>query len=309
MKLIPYTLIAVFMTVSAATASAVPGWMTDMSVALQRAQTQDKDLVLNFMGSDWCQPCIVLQQQVFGREAFVEQVSDDFVLVTLDFPRHTPQKRMLIAQNAHWKDRLGVIGFPTVILADATGTPYAKTGYIPGGVDVYAEHLDELRQRRVDRDEMLQLARTSTGVERAKYLDAAMESVGLDMAAMYYTNTIKQIAELDAENQAGLRAKYAPIVSMFQIDTEMEAVIGLLQQNRADEAVARVDQIINEYQPQGMTVVQMRMMQAKVRMAQRQAGEATRFIDLAIAAAPDPQVAMQLEQVKQQMSFAPMPRN
>ncbi len=38
-----------------------------------------------------------------------------------------------------------VEGFPTVMLTDAGGNPYARTGYRPGGANVYIQHLETLQ--------------------------------------------------------------------------------------------------------------------------------------------------------------------
>lgn len=302
--------LAAFVVVVAAVAAptfATPGWMTDMSVAMKRAQIEKKDLLLNFTGSDWCGPCIILKQQVFNHEAFTRAALEDFVLVELDFPHNKAQSPGHAAHNQHWANKLGVFTYPTIVLADDTGTPYAVTGFRPGGPDAYVEHLQELRQRRIDRDEMFHLAQTGTTAERASYLDAAMEAVGLDLAAKYYAETVEQIVELDADNEAGFKEKYAPILKMQQIDAEMEAVIGLLESNQADEAVEKVNQIIATYAPEGQTLTQMRFMQSQVRMMQGRTTEAIVFIDQAIAAAPQPQIAAQLEQIKGRMLAAMRP--
>src|SRR6478609_12056667 len=47
-------------------------WLTDFSTAQAQARAQDKPLLINFTGSDWCPPCIMLHRQVFSQPAFAE---------------------------------------------------------------------------------------------------------------------------------------------------------------------------------------------------------------------------------------------
>ena len=64
------------------------GFVTDLKAAVEQAKEQDKDLLLLFTGSDWCPPCKMLEEEVFSQQEFLDGVSEDFVLVMLDFPKN-----------------------------------------------------------------------------------------------------------------------------------------------------------------------------------------------------------------------------
>ncbi|MGZ4982896.1 MAG: thioredoxin family protein, partial [Chthoniobacterales bacterium] len=51
-------------------AQAKPDWLTDLKQAQEEAKTNNKLLLLNFTGSDWCGWCIKLDREVFSQPAF-----------------------------------------------------------------------------------------------------------------------------------------------------------------------------------------------------------------------------------------------
>jgi thioredoxin-related protein len=63
-------------------------WLTDLDRAKQIAQEENKMILLNFSGSDWCAPCIKMKKDVFDKAEFQEYASERLVLVRADFPRH-----------------------------------------------------------------------------------------------------------------------------------------------------------------------------------------------------------------------------
>ena len=129
------------------------GWVTDFESAKKTATDEKKDLLLDFTGSDWCGWCIKLNDEVFSKDPFKAGTKDKFVLVELDFPRKKELDAPLKKQNEALQEKFQIQGFPTILLCDASGKPYAKTGYKPGGPESYVTHLNELRAIREKRDE------------------------------------------------------------------------------------------------------------------------------------------------------------
>ncbi|MBL7215575.1 MAG: thioredoxin family protein [Phycisphaerae bacterium] len=136
--------------VSATTASSASTdhWMTDFEKAKQTAREEDKDLLIDFAGSDWCYWCQRLDKEVFSKTAFLQEAGKQFVFVLLDFPNDkSGQTAEIQRQNERLARQFDVEGFPTVFLTDANGRPYARTGYMEGGAQTYLEHLRELRNQ------------------------------------------------------------------------------------------------------------------------------------------------------------------
>src|SRR5512140_2965556 len=62
-------------------------WMTDVPKALEKAKTENKLVMLDFTGSDWCGWCIKLNKEVFSKPEFIEYAAKNLVAVEVDFPR------------------------------------------------------------------------------------------------------------------------------------------------------------------------------------------------------------------------------
>ena len=98
-------------------------WQTDYTKALQTAKAENKRVLLNFGGSDWCAPCIQLEQQVFAGSEFKSYSEKNLVLVELDYPQRKKQSAELVKQNLELAKQYGIDekGFPTLVLLDPAG--------------------------------------------------------------------------------------------------------------------------------------------------------------------------------------------
>lgn len=116
-------------------------WEENLESALQKAKTENKAVLVNFTGSDWCQWCIKLSDEVFSKSEFEDYAEDNLILVRLDFPRSIEQSAETKAYNNQLAQRYGVQGFPTILLFNSQGKMVLQTGYQPGGPVSYVEHL------------------------------------------------------------------------------------------------------------------------------------------------------------------------
>jgi thioredoxin-related protein len=120
------------------------GWMTDFEAAQAKAKAENKPMLLDFTGSDWCGWCIKLDEEVFSQAAFSEYAAAELVLVEIDFPRRTEQSDKLKAQNEALSQQYGVRGFPTILVLSSEGELIEKTGYRRGGAEAYVQHIKEI---------------------------------------------------------------------------------------------------------------------------------------------------------------------
>ncbi len=224
------------------------GWTEDMDKAMAQAAKEGKDLLLDFTGSDWCSWCKRLDKEVFTQEPFASDAPKKFVLVKLDFPRSRKMPEKVKKQNAQWRDRLGVRGYPTIYLTDAKGRPYGKTGYRRGGPEAYMKHLGELQKARITRDKFLAEADKVKGVERAKLLDKAVSDLDMATVLSFYGEIVDEIVTLDAKDEAGLKSKYASQRAMTKVKAEVNAAMAKRDMAAALKAV---DAAIAELKPTG----------------------------------------------------------
>lgn len=135
-----FALLAVL--VAFAASAAEPVWLTDLDSAKAQGVKENKPVLVDFTGSDWCPPCIQLHKVVFESAEFAA-VASKYVLVELDFPRKTPQAPELKAKNAALSKQFGISGFPTVLLIDAkSGEVFGKS--VGFGGQTAKEYLEKL---------------------------------------------------------------------------------------------------------------------------------------------------------------------
>ena len=56
-------------------------WLTSLPKALEQAKADQKVVMLDFTGSDWCPPCMRLKKEVFMKPEFAEYASKNLILV------------------------------------------------------------------------------------------------------------------------------------------------------------------------------------------------------------------------------------
>ena len=135
-------LILSLLLLATVTARAEVTWLTDLEAAKAKGVKENKPVLVDFTGSDWCPPCIQLHKVVFQSAEFAA-VASKYVLVELDYPRKTPQAPELKAKNAELSKKFGISGFPTVLLIDAkSGEVFGKT--VGFGGQTAKEYLDKL---------------------------------------------------------------------------------------------------------------------------------------------------------------------
>jgi len=128
-------------------ARAESGWLNDYKKAQQEAKANNKFLLLNFTGSDWCGWCIKFDREVLSRPQFKDYARDNLVLVELDFPRRKAQSAELQKQNGELAQQYEVFGFPTIVVLNSGGQKLWKfDGYFPGGPEAFIAELEKLRK-------------------------------------------------------------------------------------------------------------------------------------------------------------------
>lgn len=116
-------------------------WTTNLGKAIQQAKTENKAVLVNFTGSDWCQWCFKLSDEVFSTDEFKEYADNSLILVKVDFPQNIEQTYQTKMYNQSLAQKFGVQGFPTIIIINNKGVPVAKTGYQPGGPVKYINQI------------------------------------------------------------------------------------------------------------------------------------------------------------------------
>ena len=242
-KTVVYTLATIFIISAGSLLQAAEGWTTDYEAAKKQAAKEGKDILMDFTGSDWCGWCIRLKKEVFSQDAFKKQAPKHFVLLELDFPRAKKLDAKLMAQNEKLRNEFAIQGYPTIMLTDASGKPYAKTGYQAGGPEKYIAHLDEKRAAKTIRDESFAAAeKAKDDTEKAKLLDKALsmiEKTGGIPVLSVYGDVVSRIIELDSDGKAGLKDKYEERFALEKLNKKLQTGKFVEAIKEADTYLAR----------------------------------------------------------------------
>lgn len=97
-------------------------WLTDFSKAQTQARQENKLLLMDFTGSDWCQPCKNLKRYLLETREFALYASTNLVLLEVDFPHWASQSENQKKANEALQSAYSVEGYPTLILLGPEGT-------------------------------------------------------------------------------------------------------------------------------------------------------------------------------------------
>ena len=236
-------------------AQAAEGWIVDFEKAKAQAAKEGKSILMEFTGSDWCPPCKALHKNVLVKDVFKTEMPKSFVLLKLDSPRdkskQTPEE---IEQYKTLSAKYGIKGVPTIFLADAKGRPYYETvGYSGDPAEKYVANLKDQLGTLAKRDAAFAKAEKADGTEKAKLLAEGLSLVNDEMALKTYGDVVSQIIELDADNEAGLKAKFAGLKNSVGFKAELEATMRG-SRGEPEDTLAAIDKLIAEKKPTGVAL-------------------------------------------------------
>lgn len=122
-------------------------WKTNFNEAKIEAAKNNKFIMVNFSGSDWCIPCIQLKRKIFESESFNNYATTNLVLVNADFPRQnkhklSPEQKKL---NEDLADKYNPQGkFPFTLLMTADGKVIKEWDGLPDlSADEFVEQVKQ----------------------------------------------------------------------------------------------------------------------------------------------------------------------
>jgi thioredoxin-related protein len=114
---------------------------------LEIAKNENKFVLLDFTGSDWCGWCMKLDKEVFTRKEFKDYSKEKLVLVTVDFPHEKSQSSTVKQQNKKLQDEFKITGYPSIVLLSPSGQKVGQTGYVSEiSKDYPKSFLDQLNE-------------------------------------------------------------------------------------------------------------------------------------------------------------------
>lgn len=121
-------------------------WLTDLPKAQGLAKEQNKMVLMDFTGSDWCPPCKALHKNVLTAKEFVDFAKDNLVLVEVDFPQRKKLEPQQKKANDALAKKFDIEGFPTIVVLDSNGKQLSKeVGYSGEKVKEFVAKLQRLK--------------------------------------------------------------------------------------------------------------------------------------------------------------------
>ena len=294
LRLLAVTILA---SLTFSSARAAEGWTEDFEAAKQLAAKEKKDLLMDFTGSDWCAYCIKLKKEVLSKPEFISTAPKSFVLVELDYPQEKEQDEKIKAQNEKLQKEYSIDGYPTVILADASGRVYAKTGYMPGGAAPYLAQLEEFQGLRVKRDALFTKAAAVEGLAKATALHEGLQVLDPEIVDRYYSKEIDEIIKLDTEDTLGHKKGQEVGKASAELMANLESLHG---KHQFKEFAAEVDKFIATWKLEG--VEKQRVLMNKFGIYdQRDLEKADKLADEIIAIDAKSEIAKQASGIKEQI--------
>ena len=228
---------------------ALPEYAT-LQDALPVAQKEQRSIMLNFTGTDWCTACIHLRTKIIDSAEFETAMGDKLLLVEVDYPR-TPalvnkispeerQKRenMLVSYRAQ--------GLPYAVLMDENGYPFAT---LPGASRTTADYLKRVEEAlsiRDARDAELAKAAKLTGMEAAKAMVAALELLP-EPCRDKYPELLQRIASIDTEDTLGYRKYCGGTQARIEQMNKLRAILDTFRGDFAPESLHANIKALDEF--------------------------------------------------------------
>jgi len=143
MKTITKLIVVAAMT--AGTAFAGEGWLTNIEKAQALAKKEGRMVLVDFTGSDWCPPCKALHSKIFLSKEFKTYAKEKLVLVEIDFPRRKQLSDEQKKYNQAQAKKYGLRGVPMVLVFDSKGKQVHKeVGFRGQSPKAYINNLKSL---------------------------------------------------------------------------------------------------------------------------------------------------------------------
>ena len=208
-------------------------WMTDFEAAKAKSVAENKPMLIDFTGSDWCTWCIKLKQDVLSKTEFEQYIADKFIPVEVDVPQNAAKVggEEQLEKNRQICEEYGVEGFPTVMVVTPEG---GVAGGIGHSVDM--EEALQLLDTALINVENLEKAKSLQGIEKAGVLlpvyVSLQESFGTAARSLR-----DEIIALDPQDELGMQQQ----VRIEQQQEQLLEKLSSVPEGDYDAAIAVVE--------------------------------------------------------------------
>ncbi|MBQ3526532.1 MAG: thioredoxin family protein [Akkermansia sp.] len=217
MQQITYTLAAALSTTVMICPTYANDWLTDLDEAKAKARAENKAILVDFTGSDWCGWCVQLRTTILDTEAFRSYAADKFVLLEVDVPKNIKKiGKKQHARNREIVRKYNISIYPSLLVLNANGE---VLGGMIGGRDTLKSVIAPLDEA-LQNEQKAAAARKLSGTERAQALMAIYSALPPTLKD-YFRSMRDEIAQYDPDNTTGIHNE----ISDTQQKEELQAAL------------------------------------------------------------------------------------
>ncbi|MBQ9834936.1 MAG: thioredoxin family protein [Akkermansia sp.] len=231
-------------------------WISDFDAAKAKAAQENKAILADFTGSDWCGWCIRLRQSVLDTPAFEAYAKDKFVLAEIDVPQAPKLSPEQMQKNRLLCEQYNIQGFPTILVMDAEGR-------VMGGFSGGKTSLQDVQaplDKGLENIRLAQQAATQQGDEKLQTLVKIYNNIPAELKenAAYIRDAI---LALDPANAGGIKTTLLAEQQKEKFKKELATA------QSPEQALAMLERMKGEVLPPNRTELLMQLFTLKMECA------------------------------------------
>ncbi len=274
-------------------------WLENVEQAVQQAKAENKVVLASFLGPDWDASSRAVREDVLHSQEFAEYAKPRFVCVEISFPGLRPVSPERCKYNIDLKNRFQVDTYPSLILLDVNGMPYAQ---VDGGSAILDAHewIGQLQLTfRVKEkfDALMQDAQSSRGMTRAALLAHGVELIPENLQ-LCYEPVMREIVKIDPEDILGFAKKLDKLVRHRDQSAMLDLLRDLVRDQKFEEADVMVDKMLSspDLLPEMRQKLLARYQMHRYAVRKRDMRKAYEILKAAYDAAPSSEMAPKLKE-------------
>lgn len=231
-----------------APAIAADAWMTDLPAAMRKAEKEQKLVLIDFTGSDWCSACNLLRRNVLDTTDFRSYAAERFVLMEVDLPHRSSFDPALRARNEAIAARYGIAGYPTILVINPQGE---VMGGFQEGDKSFKEAVGVL-DRACEADALFRKASGQSGEERARTLYRIYAAFPVSKSFAAARKSLRrEILSCDPRNVTGIHDEEA-VYAQAQLFQEQRASLAINSPKMGELLARQLDEALPVNRPEVM---------------------------------------------------------
>jgi len=116
----------------------------EWETARRKAEQENKKILIILTGTEWCKPCIKLEENVIEQTDFIEFANKNLVIFEINLPKRLELTSKVAKDYHNFKTKYETNSLPSLILVDEKGNEKTR---ITNGRMSAAKVIDQIKQK------------------------------------------------------------------------------------------------------------------------------------------------------------------